>query len=366
MLDTAAATEILHQPLRVGALQLKNRIVMAPMTRNRAQSDGTPSEMMVTYYEQRASAGLIITEATYFCPEGKGYPRVPGIFSAKHEAGWRPVIDGVHERGGLIALQLWHTGRVSHSSLIGHGRAPVAPSAITPAGTTMTHQGPEPFEEPRALTLRDIRRVVEDHADAAARAIEIGFDAVEVHAGNGYLLDEFLRDGSNQRDDAYGGAIENRARLTLEVVDAVVAACGAERVGVRLSPFNFSNSMADSDPLATFGYLTEQLARKKIAFLHVTRMGVERAGEGAFEIAELGRRFDGVFIANGGYTRETGAAMLAAGDASLIAYGMPFTSNPDLVERFRLGAQLTPPDPNAFYTGREAGYIDFATLEAAR
>lgn len=355
-------TEILNQRLAVGDLQLDNRIVMAPMTRNRAESDGTPSEMMATYYGQRASAGLIITEATYIAPEGKGYPRTPGFVSAKHVAAWRPVLDAVHGQGGQIVLQLWHTGRVSHSGLIGHGMEPVAPSPIAPAGKTLSTSGPVPYETPRPLRRSEITRVMEAHAEAAARALELGFDGVEVHAANGYLLDQFLRDGSNQRQDEYGGSLEGRARLTLEVTDAVVAACGAGRVGVRLSPFNAANSMSDSDPRATFGYVAAELGARKLAYLHVTRMGVEKAGDQAFDIAELGRRFGGIFMVNGGYDRHTGAQAIASGDAQLVAYGAPFISNPDLVERFRRAAPLIPPDPNAYYSGKEAGYIDFPAL----
>jgi N-ethylmaleimide reductase len=349
----------LHEPIDVGAMRLANRIVMAPMTRNRALSDGTPSEMMATYYRQRASAGLIITEATYVVPEAKGYPRVPGIVSARHADGWKAVVDGVHEAGGKIALQLWHSGRVSHSSLIGHGIEPVAPSAIAPDGLIMTHAGPVPYETPTALTAQGIAGVIAGHVVAARTALEIGFDAVEIHAGNGYLLDQFLRDGPNRRTDAYGGSVENRARLTLEVVDAVAQACGGDRVGVRLSPFNAANSMADSDPHRTFAHVAGALSGRGLAFLHVTRMGVEKAGEQAFDIAELGRAFGGTFIVNGGYSRESGAAAIQAGEADLVAYGAPYTSNPDLVERFRDDARLAKPDPNAFYSGKEAGYIDF-------
>lgn len=359
-----AGVESLFQPLRVGALALRNRIVMAPMTRNRAERDGTPREMMALHYGQRATAGLILTEATYVAPEGKGYPNVPGIVSDRHAQGWRPVVDAVHARGGLIALQLWHAGRVSHSSLIGNGLLPVAPSALAVPGRTFTPQGLVPFEVPRPLAVDEMEGIARTHALAARRALQAGFDAVEVHAGNGYLLDQFLRDGSNRRTDAYGGPVDNRIRLVLQVVDAVIAECGGGRVGLRLSPFNPANGMADAAPRALFGHLAAELARRDLAWLHVTRMGIERAGDLAFDLAELRAAFGGTFIANGGYGRDEAAAALASGAADLVAFGIPYTANPDLVERFRHGLALTRPDPNAFYTGGEAGYTDFRAVAA--
>ena len=353
------SSTVLFEPIQVGDTRLNNRIVMAPMTRSRAELDGTPPEIMATYYAQRASAGMVITEATYVSPVGKGYPGVPGIVSRRHMAGWKRVVDAVHKEGGKIALQIWHSGRVGHSSVIGHGEIPVAPSPISPEGMTATLEGFVPYETPHELQGDEIPIIIEQHVRAAKLAMEVGFDAVELHAANGYLLDQFLRDGSNKRKDEYGGAVENRARLTLDTLRAVADAIGPGRVGLRLSPFNLAFSMFDSDPWSTFSHVVSEANELGIAFMHLTRMGVEHAGDLAFDIESLAALFDGPTLLNGGYDKDSGAAAIAAGHGDFIAYGMPFTSNPDLVKRYKTGAALTPPDPNALYSGGESGYVDF-------
>ncbi len=363
-----SSTLKLLSPVRLGPYELRNRIVMAPLTRNRAGSGNVPGPMNVTYYAQRASAGLIVSEATQVSPMGQGYPMTPGIYSPEQVAGWRAVTEAVHDRGGRIFLQLWHVGRISHPSLLPGGASPVAPSAIRPnAGMAATLEGPKPFEVPRALETHEIPGIVEEFRQGAIRAKEAGFDGVEVHGANGYLLDQFLRDGTNQRTDAYGGPVENRARLHLEVTSAAAEVWGADRVGIRLSPSGTFNDMSDSDPSATFGYLVEKLSAHGLAYLHLIepQEADVRHGADVVPTAELRAKYRGTLIANGGLTRESAESILESGLADLVAFGKLFIANPDLPERFRVGAPLNPADPATFYGGDQRGYIDYPALQEA-
>lgn len=352
---------------QLGPNRLANRMVMAPMTRSRAGEGNTPTPLTATYYRQRASAGLILTEATQVSPQGVGYPSTPGIHSEEQVAAWRQVTEAVHAEGGKIFLQLWHVGRISHPSMQPGGELPVAPSAIQPQGTVYTATGPQPFVTPRALETAEIPGVVEQFAQGARRALEAGFDGVEIHGANGYLIDQFLRDGTNHRTDAYGGSVENRARFLLEVTEAVVGVWGADRVGVRLSPTGAFNDMSDSDPEATFGYAAEVLGRLGLAYLHVVAPGSIDPSTRDHSIAWLLRRnfgAGGTFMINGGFTQETGEAALASGLADLVSFGALFLANPDLPERFAEGAALNAPDPSTFYMGGERGYVDYPTRNA--
>jgi N-ethylmaleimide reductase len=361
MSDKQEQHPTLFSPVQVGPYTLRNRMVMAPMTRNRAGAGNVPSDLAVTYYAQRASAGLIITEGTQVSPQGVGYPGTPGIHDAPQVAGWRRVTDAVHARGGRIFAQLWHVGRISHPLLQPGGAPPVAPSAIAAEGQTFTPEGPKPFGVPRALEISEIPGVVEQLAHGARQALASGFDGVELHGANGYLIDQFLRDGSNHRMDAYGGPIASRARFLLEVTEAVTGIWGADRVGVRLSPTGSFNSMSDSDPAATFGHAARELDRFGLAYLHVT----EAIGSTPSPVAPVMRSlFRGPFMLNGGYTQETANAALAKGEADLISFGVLFLSNPDLVERFAEGAPLNTPDRETFYSGGEKGYIDYPARDA--
>jgi len=356
----------LFTPIQLGPYRLPNRVVMAPLTRNRAGPGNVPGPLNAEYYAQRACAGLIVSEASQVTPEGQGYPATPGVHSAEQVAGWRLVTDAVHSRGGRIFLQLWHVGRISHPSLQPGGALPVAPSAVRPAGEAITLEGLKPFVTPRALALEEIPGVVQAYRAGAANAREAGFDGVEVHAANGYLLDQFLRDGTNRRTDRYGGSLENRARLMMEVVEAVCGVWGADRVGARLSPLQPFNDMRDSDPRATFTYAVQALNAFGLAYLHITEMGTEAPGAAgpAFDLHELRRAWQGRYMTNGGYDRDRANAALAAGDADLVAFGVPFLANPDLPERFRRGAPLNPPNPDTFYGGGAEGYTDYPFLPA--
>ena len=347
----------LFTPVTVGDLTLPNRIAMAPLTRNRAGTGDVPVPLNAEYYRQRATAGLIVTEASQISPQGKGYPDTPGIYSREQIAGWQGVTDAVHKAGGRIFLQLWHVGRISHPSLQQGGALPVAPSAIKPEGSAMTATGLQPFVTPRALETAELPGIVESYRQAALNAKEAGFDGVEVHAANGYLLDQFLRDGTNHRTDAYGGSVANRARLLLEVVEVVSKAIGAGRVGVRLSPVGAFNDMKDSDPVTTFLYVADKLGSRGLAYLHVYE--TDPAG---FDWAALKSAFGGPYIANGAYDKARAAAVLASGRADLVAFGVPFIANPDLVARFKTGAALTAADQATFYGGGEHGYTDYPTL----
>jgi N-ethylmaleimide reductase len=358
----------LFSPIRVGALDLANRIVMAPLTRNRARpQDDTPHALHVEYYTQRATVGLIITEASQITPEGKGYAWTPGIHSPAQIAGWRAVTDAVHAKGGKIVIQLWHVGRVSHTSLQPGGQPPVAPSAI--AAKTRTFDGTAflPTSTPRALDLAEIPRVVADYAQATRNAREAGFDGVEIHAANGYLIDQFLRDGSNTRTDAYGGSVENRARLLTEVIAAVTAAWDADHVGIRLSPFSNANGVTDSDPVTTFAHAVDVVNAAGLAYLHMVegQTGGSRDLPEGQDIAALRARFTGPYIANNGYTRPLALDAVASGRADLVAFGKAFIANPDLVERLRTDAPLNTPDQTTFYGGGAKGYTDYPTLQEA-
>lgn len=356
-------TSSLHSPLALGAIRLPSRIVMAPMTRNRAGAHGVPTPLVVTYYAQRASAGLIVAEMTQVSAEGQGYLDTPGIHTDAQVDGWRAVTRAVHDAGGRIVLQLGHAGRISHPSLQPGGALPVAPSAIAPAGMTYTATGPQPFETPRALDAHELPRIVRAFADGARRARDAGFDGVELHAANGYLLDQFLRDGANQRTDAYGGTVANRARLLLEAVDAVSAAWEPGRVGVRVSPFNPYNSMADTDPWGTFTHVAERLAGRGLAYLHVVE---PVTGPGESRLTPVLRaRFGGTVIANGGYDAERAEAAIGGGEADAVSFGALFIANPDLPQRLRLGAPLAEPDAATFYVGGERGYVDYPALGVA-
>jgi len=358
----------LFTPLQMGPYTLANRIVMAPLTRNRAGAGNVPQPMSVEYYRQRASAGLIITEGSQISPAAVGYPATPGIHSPEQIAGWKQVTDAVHGRGGRIFLQLWHCGRISHPSLLDTGTLPVAPSAIKPEGQAFTYRGLQPFVTPRALETAELPGIIEDYRKAAQNALAAGFDGVEIHAANGYLLDQFLRDGTNRRTDRYGGSIANRARLLLEVVDAVIDVFGRERIGVRISPHARGDGIADSDPASIFGYTAGALSERGIAYLHLieaAKPGLPQSPpEGAEPLMPLLRRaFNGPLIVNGGYDKASANAVIAAGAADLVAFAALFIANPDLVARLRRDAPLNPPDPSSFHQGGAKGYIDYPTLD---
>ena len=355
----------LFSPVQLGSIALKNRIVMAPLTRNRAGENSVPNDLNVTYYAQRATAGLIITEATPISPLAHGYPALPGIYTDAQVAGWKKITDAVHAKGGKIVIQLWHVGRISHPSLLPNGALPVAPSAIKPAGQAFTYQGLQDYVTPRALEANELPAIVQDYVHATKAALAAGFDGVEVHAANGYLLDQFLRDGSNKRTDNYGGSVENRTRLLLEVVDAVVKTAGADKVGVRLSPVNPFNDMHDSNPQALFEYVAEALNRFNLAYLHAVEGGIHGGGKAdPFDFVAFRKRFKNGYIGNLSYDKARGNAAIASGHADAIAYGVPFIANPDLVERFKKDAPLNVADAKSFYGGTEKGYTDYPFLEA--
>lgn len=354
--DELMDDKTLFEPLELGALEIRNRIAMAPMTRNRAT--GTiPQPIMTTYYRQRASAGLIISEASQVSPQGVGYPNTPGIHSPEQVAGWKSITDAVHDEGGSIYLQLWHVGRISHPSLQPGGQTPVAPSAIRPEGETVTPDGKQPFQTPRALGSDEIPGIVRQFADGAQNALEAGFDGVEVHGANGYLLDQFLRSGSNRRDDCYGGSVENRARLLLEVTDAVCDVAGPDRVSVRLSPGSSFNDMHDDDPAETFTHAARELGKRKLAFLHVIESGDD------LDYDAIHDAFGGLYMANDGYDPDDARRCIENGRADLVSFGKLFIANPDLPERLRHGATLACADPDTFYGGGAEGYIDYPTMQ---
>jgi N-ethylmaleimide reductase len=357
-------TTDLFTPLQLGPYTLKNRLVMAPLTRNRAGTEGIPGELNALYYRQRAGAGLILTEATCISPLAVGYPATPGIWNGAQVAGWARVTQAVHEVGGRIFCQLWHVGRISHPSLLPNGEMPVAPSALRPAGEAFTYSGPQPFVTPRALDRAELPGIVESYRVAAKNALAAGFDGVEVHAANGYLLDEFLRDGSNHRDDDYGGSVDNRARLLLEVLEAVCGVWGARRVGTRLSPVQPFNDMRDSDPQGTFSRVVELLNPFGLAYLHVTELGKDAPGAAGpwFDPGSLRSLWQGVYMTNHGYDKASANAALAQGRADLVAFGVLYIANPDLDRRFALDAPLNTPDPSTFYGGDERGYTDYPVL----
>ena len=355
----------LFSPVKLGGIALKNRMVMAPLTRNRAGAGGVPQAMNVTYYVQRASAGLIISEATPISAMAHGYPALPGIYTDEQVAGWKKVADAVHAEGGKIVLQLWHVGRISHPSLLPNGAQPVAPSAITPNGKAFTYQGLVDYVQPRALDVSELPGIVADYVHATKSAISAGFDGVEIHAANGYLLDQFLRDGTNKREDHYGGNIENRTRLLLEVTKAVVTVAGADKVGIRISPVNPFNDMKDSNPQALFNYVVDVLNQFNLAYLHVVEGGIHGGGiADPFDFSALRKHCQSPYIANLAYDKARGNAVIASGHADAVAYGVPFIANPDLVKRFSTNAALNEADSSTFYGGTEHGYTDYPFLGA--
>ena len=355
----------LFSPITLGSIALKNRMIMAPLTRSRAPKDsGVPQDLNVTYYQQRATAGLIITEATPISAMAHGYILLPGIYTDEQVAGWKKVVDAVHAKGGKIIVQLWHVGRIAHPSLLPNDALPVAPSAIKPAGKAFTYDGLVDFVEPRALDANELPAIVQDYVHATKCAIEAGFDGVEVHAANGYLLDQFLRDGSNKRVDNYGGSVENRARLLIEVTQAVVNVIGADKVGVRLSPVNPFNDMQDSNAQALFNYVADALNQFNLAYLHVVEGGIGGADAPTFDFVALRKHFNNAYMANLGYDKARGNAAIASGFADCVAFGVPFLANPDLVVRYKQDAPLNAADEATFYGGTEKGYTDYPFLNA--
>jgi N-ethylmaleimide reductase len=356
----------LFESFKLGPITLPNRLVMAPLTRNRAIPPGmVPNPLAVDYYGQRASAALLITEASQVSQQGQGYQDTPGIYSKEQVEGWRKVTDRVHERGGRIFIQIWHVGRISHTSLQADGGKPVAPSAIRAKGKTFVNGTFADVSEPRALELSEIAGVIDDFKRGAANALAAGFDGVEIHGANGYLLDQFAKDGTNKRTDAYGGGIENRAKLMLEVSKAVAAEAGADRTGIRISPVTPANDVSDSNPQPLFDYIVDGLEALKLTYIHV----IEGATGGPrdiapFDYASLRRRFKRAYIANNGYDFELANKQLATGAADLIAFGKPFISNPDLVERLKQRAPLNEWDKATFYGGGAKGYTDYPMLQA--
>ena len=354
----------IFSPFELGPLLLPNRVVMAPMTRNRAGRGNVPGPLNATYYAQRAGAGLIISEATQISPQGVGYPGTPGIHSAEQVAGWKGVADAVHAAGGRMFLQLWHVGRISHPSLQPDGALPVAPSAIAPEGQAMTIEGMKPFVTPRALETEEIAGIVEDYRRAARNARDAGFNGVELHGANGYLIDQFLRDRSNRRTDRYGGRALNRARFLIEVVEAIVGEWGAERVGVRLSPTNPFNDMADSNPAATFATAVAELNRFGLAYLHVVEPAAsDPVADGELpDIRFFRKLWRGALMGNKGYDLARANAVIQAGWADLVSFAVLFLANPDLPVRFRRGGPFNPPDRKTFYGGAAAGYTDYPPI----
>lgn len=351
----------LSTAVQIGPYTLRNRLVMAPMTRSRANdADGVQSELAISYYRQRASAGLIVTEGTFPSAMGKGYVRTPGIYSDAQVAAWKLVTQAVHAEGGRIFLQLMHTGRISHPDMLPGGVLPVAPSAIKAAGQAFTAAGLKDFVTPRALETAEVAQVVAEYRLATRRALEAGFDGVELHAASGYLPEQFLSSGTNQRGDQYGGSIPNRARFILEVLDAMILEAGSDRVGIKISPEMGFNDIKDETPVETYTYLVSQLAPLRLAYLHVAKFKAEYDYHGA-----LRPLFNGSYILGGGQTRESGGQRIAAGEADAVAYGSAFLANPDLPRRFALGAPLNTPNPALFYAPGAQGYIDYPALADA-
>jgi N-ethylmaleimide reductase len=361
---TGGEPSYLLSPYRLGELDLKNRLVMSPMTRSRAVEGNVPNPLAATYYAQRSTAGLIVTEATQVSPQGVGYIRTPGIHSPEQVAGWRQVTEAVHRAGGRIFAQLWHVGRISHPDFH-DGELPVAPSAIAADGEVFTNRGRTKMVTPRALELHELPGIIEQFKRGAENARAAGFDGVELHGANGYLLDQFLRDGANRRTDAYGGNIRNRARFPLEVTEAVIDVWGADRVGYKVSPNSAFNSMSDSDPTATYKYFAAELSKLGLLYLHATEAvaGPMAPPAGTTLVAPILRRqFAGTLILNGGYDAHSANAAIARQDADLIAFGVPFLGNPDLPERYARQALLNAPDQATFYAGEAKGYVDYPTL----
>lgn len=353
----------LFSPFHLGDLTLANRLVMAPMTRNRADEQGVPTDLMATYYGQRAAAGLVISESAPISRQAVGYPNTPGLFSDEQVNGWRHVVAAVHRGGSLIFAQLQHCGRISHPSHQPNGQLPVAPSAVRPMGMAVTGSGMQPFQMPQALATEGIVEIVQQFKEAASRARSAGFDGVEIHGANGYLIDQFLRDASNHRTDVYGGSPVRRMTLLREVIDAVAEVWPRQRIGVRLSPENRFNDMADSDPAAHFGFFVTELSRSEIGYLHVLQ-GDMMTRTSNMDYGDLRGRFGGPYIANNGYDKNSAQAAVRTGHADLVAFGTPFLANPDLVDRFKRDLPLNVPDHETFYGGGQRGYIDYPAIDA--
>ncbi|QFU08229.1 N-ethylmaleimide reductase [Rhodobacteraceae bacterium THAF1] len=355
----------LFTPIQMGPVTLPNRILMAPLTRNRAHDDGTPWEVAQTYYAQRASAGMILSEATQVTPLGKGYIKTPGIHAPEHVTAWKKITDAVHANGGRIYMQLWHVGRISHNSLLPEGETPQAPSAIRAETQTFTHNGFEDCSEPHAVTKEEIATLIEDYRKGAQNAKDAGFDGVEIHAANGYLIDQFLQDGSNKRDDEYGGSVENRMRFLREVIDAVTSVWDRDRVGVRLSPLSQANAISESDPEGTFSEVYKMLSDQKLAYLHVVESfyGAETKTDEEERLKRMRKLYDGFYIANGDLNADRLTQAIESGHADAGTIGRPFIANPDLPQRMRLGADLNAQDQDTFYGGDEKGYIDYPFLD---
>ncbi|MGM4907716.1 alkene reductase [Tardiphaga sp. 866_E4_N2_1] len=362
------STSKLFDPYKLGANTLTNRTVMAPLTRNRALPGNVPNPLAVEYYSQRASAGLLVTEGTPVSQQGQGYQDVPGIYTKEQIAGWKKVTEAVHAKGGHIYMQIWHVGRISHVSLQPNGGAPVAPSAIRANTKTFVNNTFTDVSEPRALELGEIQGVIDSFARGAANAVEAGFDGVEIHGANGYLLEQFARDSTNKRTDAYGGSLENRAKLMLEVAAAVAKEIGGDRTGIRISPVTPANdAAADTQAQKLFDYITDGLSAEKLVYLHVVEGATGGPRDVApFDYVSLRKRFSGTYIANNGFDLALANKVLAADAADLIAFGKPFISNPDLVERLKSGAPLNDADKATFYGGGAKGYTDYPTLAAAK
>ena len=356
------STPTLLSPINIGPYHLSNRLVMAPLTRMRAP-DSCPTDLMTTYYAQRASAGLIISEATPISTQGVGYPATPGIYNESQVKSWKKITEAVHAKKGHIFMQLWHVGRISHPDFHG-GQLPVAPSAIAPKGNAITPSGMQAFVTPRALETNEIPGIIDDYKRAAQNALDAGFDGIEIHSANGYLLDEFLRDGTNKRTDIYGGSVANRARFLLEVTDALIGVCGADRVGIRLSPSGTFNDMSDSNPESIFVYLLKQLNTLELAYVHIVDAleGDIRHGANVIKLETLRAAYNGTLIVCGGYDQTRADETLAKGLADAVAFGQLYIANPDLAERFKLKAPLNIPDASSFYGGTEKGYTDYPSL----
>ncbi|MEM7550161.1 MAG: alkene reductase [Bacteroidota bacterium] len=356
----------LLEPASLGDLELKNRIALSPMTRSRAP-ESVPTDLMAKYYKQRSSGGLLITEATQIAADGIGYPWTPGIYTDEQTEGWKKVVDAVHEDGAYIFNQIFHEGRIAHPHFL-NGDKPIAPSAVKPKGQTFTGEGMKDLVEPREMGIDDIERVIAAFKLSAENAKKAGFDGIEIHGANGYIIDQFLQDGTNKRTDEYGGNIENRARFLFEVLEETISIWGENKVGLRLSPSGLLNDMSDSHPTEHFKYVIEKLNDYPLAYLHLVEplIPVDKLPKYSKNVAADFRAFyNGFVIANGGYTRETGEEALQAGNADMIAYGKPFLANPDLPKRFELGVDLNKADESTFYGGDEKGYTDYPTMKEA-
>jgi len=355
----------LFESVQLGSLVLANRVFMAPLTRNRAGADGVPGELAATYYSQRASAGLIVTEATQISPMGKGYFNTPGIHSPEQVRAWRRIVESVHEAGGPIFLQLWHVGRISHTSLLPNHAQPVAPSAIRANSQTLIATGLAQVSQPVALTASEIRETLDDYLRAASNAKEAGFDGVEIHAANGYLIDQFLKTGSNRRTDEYGGIAANRVRFLTETVERVLEVWDGRQVGVRISPTGGFNDMTDDNPLETFSVAAERLNGYGLGYLHIVETAQNSKGSSEEDLAvsaHLRTLWKGLYVVNGGYDGISGEEALRTGHADAVAYGRAFLANPDLPRRLQLGAALNEPDPTTFYGGGAVGYTSYPAL----